>query len=99
MNDMGKYSALFEDEDDVFLGTPASKLMDIIFSANNDVVRFDLENFIRMRAAMELVLNKHIGDDFHDEVKRYEVENRDEVALKTKSLCIELTGEIVSKSE
>ena len=53
---MSKYSALFEDEDDVFLGSPVSKLMDIIFSANNDVVRFDLERFIRQRAAMELLL-------------------------------------------
>ena len=99
MSNLGKYSALFEDEDDIFLGTPASKLMDIIFTANNDVVRFDLENFIRQRAAMELVLNNHLGDDFHDEVKRFEVENRDDVDTKTKSLCIELTGEIVSKSE
>jgi len=94
-----KYSALFEDEDDVFLGTPVSKLMDIIFTANNDVVRFDLENFIRHRAALEMVLNEHLGDDFHEQVERYIVENRDEVETKTKSLCIELTGEIVSKSE
>lgn len=99
MSNMGKYSALFEDEDDVFLGTPVSKLMDIIFTANNDVVRFDLENFIRHRAAMEMVLNKHLGDDFNDEVKIFMLENREDVEIKTKSLCIELTGEIVSKSE
>jgi hypothetical protein len=96
---MSKYSALFEDEDDVFLGSPVSKLMDIVFTANNDVVRFDLENFIRERAAMEMVLNKHLGDDFNDEVKQFIVENRDEVETKMKSLCIELMGEIVSKSE
>ncbi len=94
-----KYSALFEDEDDVFLGSPVSKLMDIIFTANNDVVRFDLENFIRHRAALEMVLNKHLGDDFNDEVKRFMLENSDEVETKMKSLCIELMGEIVSKSE
>jgi len=94
-----KYSALFEDEDDIFLGSPVSKLMDIVFTANNDVVRFDLENFIRHRAALEMVLNEHLGDDFHEQVERYIVENRDEVETKTKSLCIELTGEIVSKSE
>jgi len=94
-----KYSALFEDENDPFLGSPVSKLMDIIFTANNDVVRFDLENFIRERAAMELVLNKHLGDDFIDEVEQYKVENREEVETKMKSLCIELMGEIVSKSE
>ncbi len=94
-----KYSALFEDEDDVFLGSPVSKLMDIIFTANNDVVRFDLENFIKQRAAMEILLEKHLGEDFHDNVQRYIVENRDEVEMKTKSLSIELTGDIVSKSE
>jgi hypothetical protein len=96
---MSKYSALFEDEDDVFLGTPQSKLMDIIFSANNDVVRFDLENFIAQRAAMELLLADKLGDDFYDEVDRLKHSRRDEVESKTKSLCIELTGEIVSKSE
>ncbi|QOY51092.1 DUF2018 family protein [Candidatus Sulfurimonas baltica] len=94
-----KYSALFEDEDDVFLGSPESKLMDIVFTANNDVVRFDLANFIKKRAAMELVLNEHFGDDFDDKVKMLMVTNRDEVESKMKSLCIELMGEIVSKSE
>lgn len=94
-----KYSALFEDEDDVFLGSPVSKLMDIVFTANNDVVRFDLENFITRRAAMELLLNEHFGDDFDDKVKMLMATQSDEVENKMKSLCIELMGEIVSKSE
>lgn len=96
---MSKYSALFEDEDDVFLGSPVSKLMDIIFNANNDVVRFDLENFIRRRAALEMLLEEKLGEDFGNEVDMFMVENRDEVETKTKSLSIELMGEIVSKSE
>ncbi len=94
-----KYSALFEDEDDLFLGSPTSKLMDIVFTANNDVVRFDLENFIRRRAAMEMLLNEQFGDEFDKKVDMLMVENRDEVETKMKSLCIELMGEIVSKSE
>jgi len=94
-----KYSALFEDEDDVFLGSPESKLMDIIFSANNDVVRFDLANFIQRRAAMELLLNEHFGDDFGEKVDMLMTTKRDEVDTKTKSLYMELMGEIVSKSE
>ena len=94
---MSKYSALFEDEDDVFLGTPQSKLMDIIFTANNDVVRFDLEKFIKRRAAMELLLNEAFGDDFGEKLDQ--MMYHDEVETKTKSLCIELMGEIVSKSE
>ena len=96
---MSKYSALFENEDDVFLGSPTSKLMDIIFNANNDVVRFDLENFMKKRAAMELVLEEHLGEDFFDKVNQFIILNQDEVNTKLKSLSIELMGEIVSKSE
>ena len=96
---MSKYSALFEDEDDVFLGSPVSKLMDIIFNANNDVVRFDLENFIKRRAALEMLLEEQLGEGFGDKVDLFMIENRDEVESKMKSLSIELMGEIVSKSE
>ena len=90
---------IFEDEDDVFMGSPESKLMDIIFNANNDVVRYDLTNFIRDRAVMEMVLDDQLGEDFQEKLKVYMVENRDSVETKMKSLCIELMGEIVSKSE
>ena len=96
---MSKYSALFEDEDDVFLGSPVSKLMDIIFNANNDVVRFDLENFMKRRAALELVLEAKIGENYDDEINQFMLENRELIDSKTKSLSIELMGEIVSKSE
>ena len=96
---MSKYSALFEDEDDVFLGSPVSKLMDIVFTANNDVVRFDLENFIRQRAAMEILLEESLGEDYFDKIKMMEIERADDIDTKTKSLAIELTGNIVSKSE
>ena len=96
---MSKYSALFEDENDPFLGSPVSKLMDIIFTANNDVVRFDLENFMRQRAAMEILLEESIGEDYFDKIKALQLQRADDVEIKTKSLAIELTGEIVSKSE
>jgi hypothetical protein len=96
---MSKYSALFEDEDDVFSGTPESKLMDVIFTANNDVVRFDLANFITRRAAMELLLAEKLGEDFGSEVDMLISARREEVESKTKSLYIELMGDIVSKSE
>ncbi|WP_415398217.1 DUF2018 family protein [Sulfurimonas sp. CS5] len=96
---MSKYSALFEDEDDVFLGSPTSKLMDIIFNANNDVVRYDLENFMKRRAAMELFLEEKFGEDYGKEIDIFMIESSESVEIKTKSLSIELMGEIVSKSE
>ncbi|MEJ2415154.1 MAG: DUF2018 family protein [Sulfurimonas sp.] len=38
-----KYEALFEDEDNIFGGSPKSKFMDVVFTANNDVVRYDFK--------------------------------------------------------
>ncbi len=90
---------IFEDEDDVFMGSAKSKLMDIIFNANNDVVRYDLEKFIQRRAAMELLLEKELGVDFDKVVDNLLITEMDGVESKTKSLCIELMGDIVSKSE
>lgn len=94
-----KYEALFEDEDNIFGGSPKSKFMDVVFTANNDVVRYDLEQFIEKVAAMELMLEKHVGDDIDAAVKQFQFENSMECSTKAKSLFVELTGSIVSKSE
>jgi len=90
---------LFEDEDDIFMGSPKSKLMDVLFNANNDIVRQELEKFIDRTASMELMLSKHIGEDVHVEVEKFSIENRDEVENKAKSFYIEIMGEILSQSE
>jgi len=55
---------LFDDEDDLLTGSPKSKLMDIVFNANNDVVRYELENFIDRAAAMEMMIREKCGDKF-----------------------------------
>ena len=93
------YSALFEDEDDIFGGSPRSKFMDVVFNANNDVVKMELENFIEKVATMELMLEEKIGDDLESEIARYKALHLDEVGTKTKSIYIELMGDILSKSE
>jgi len=36
---MSKYDALYEDEDDIFSGTPKSKFWDSINSANDEIVK------------------------------------------------------------
>jgi len=90
---------MFEDEDDVFMGSPKSKFMDVVFNANNDVVRHELENFIEKYAAMELMLEKHVGEDIDAEVKRFGFANQDDIDVKSKSLYIELMGTILSQSE
>jgi len=93
------YSALFEDEDDIFGGSPRTKFMDVVFNANNDVVKMELENFIEKVAVMELMLEEKYADELDKKIARYQAEHMDDVATKTKSLYIELMGEILSKSE
>ncbi len=90
---------MFEDEDDVFMGSPKSKFMDVVFNANNDVVRYELEKFIDKYAAMELMLEKHGSEDIDTEVKNFGYMNQQDVDMKAKSLYIELMGTILSQSE
>jgi hypothetical protein len=90
---------LFEDEDDIFMGSPKSKFMDVVFNANNDRVRVELENFINKFAAMELMLSQHVSDDIYNEIEKFKILNADNIENKTKSLYIEMMGEILSQSE
>jgi len=93
------YEALFEDEDDIFGGSPKSKFMDVVFNANNDVVRYELEQLVEKMAIMELLLEKHIDKDLHQTVLDYKFSNSIEAETKIKSLFVELMGNILSKSE
>ncbi len=96
---MANYAALFEDEDDIFGGSPKSKFMDVVFNANNDIVRQELENFIEKAAVMELMLEEHVGEDIHRAVESFRAQNQDDCDTKAKSLYVELMGEILSQSE
>ncbi|MCX6076903.1 MAG: DUF2018 family protein [Campylobacterales bacterium] len=90
---------MFEDEDDIFMGSPKSKFMDVVFNANNDIVRQELENFIDKVAAMELMLTQYVGDDIDKEVRRFTISNQSDVDTKAKSLYVELMGAVLSQSE
>ena len=93
------YAALFEDEEDIFGGSPRSKFMDVVFNANNDIVRQELEKFIEKVAAMELMLEEYVGEDIDAAVSRYANEHLDEVDTKAKSIYVELMGAVLSQSE
>lgn len=97
---------LFEDEDDIFMGSPKSKLMDVLFNANNDVVRYELEKFIDRAAAMEMMMREKCsekfsddGDEIEKEIRHFTMSRRDEVDSFAKNLYIELMGSILSQSE
>jgi len=96
---MSNYAALFEDEEDIFGGSPKSKFMDVIFNANNDIVRQELAKFIEKAAAMEAMLEEQHGDDLDRAISQYQFENQDKCDAITKSIYIEIMGEILSQSE
>ncbi|SFV66897.1 FIG00469421: hypothetical protein [hydrothermal vent metagenome] len=97
---MSNYAALFEDEEDIFGGSPKSKLMDVVFNANNDIVRTELAKFIEKTATMEMMLEDKLGiEDVDAAIKQYYFEHQDACDTKTKSLYIEIMGAILSQSE
>ena len=93
------YEALFEDEGDIFGGTPKSKFMDVLFNANNDIVRAELEKFFEKAAVMEAMLEEQHGENLDREIAKYQIEHQDEVDARLKSLYIEVMGDILSQSE
>ena len=94
-----KYEALFEDEDNIFGGSPKSKFHDIANQANNEIVEDEMEKIVAKYAYMEMLLSKDQDYDF-DVFKHFELfklENSMELEEKKKSLYIEFTGEIVCR--
>ena len=99
MEDYGKYAALFEDADDVFLGSPRSKFLDIVYTANRNLVEEQLDKMVAKMAAMEILLEEKMGDYWDREIDTNEYSRSPEVEQKIKSLYIEFTGEIVTRNE
>ena len=93
------YDALFEDEDDIFGGTPRSKFMDIIYNANQNLAMLELERLIQRQAALELMLDEVHGEELEQKIKAVEFERADEITHLSKSLYIESVGNILSANE
>lgn len=99
MEDYEKYAALFEDADDIFLGSPRSKFLDIVYTANRNLVEEQLDKMVAKMAAMEILLEEKMGDYWDREIDTNEYSRSAEVEEKIKSLYIEFTGEIVTRNE
>lgn len=95
---MRKYDALFEDEDDVFAGTPQSKFWDIIQVASNDLVKDQMDTLLEKFAVMETILIKEHGEEKLNQIlKEYTFKNSEEIEFNKKSTYLEFTGEIISR--
>ncbi len=90
---------LFEDEDDIFTGSPKSKYFDITRTVNKDIVEDEFDKLLEKVAVMEILLSKDKDENFdvNDLVRDYAFKNLDEVEKMKKGLYLELTGDIICR--
>lgn len=93
---MGKFDALFEDEDDIFAGTPQSRYWDISGQLSEDLVKDEFDSIVERLAVMESILAEtHDYDDLDRTVKSYAVSNMMKVEELKKSVYMELAGQLI----
>ncbi|MBU0721599.1 DUF2018 family protein [bacterium] len=93
---MAKYDALFEDEDDIFNGTPESKYWDIHDQTSVDLRRDEFDRIVGRLAAMEAMLSEtHDYEDLDKIVKRFCLSDPDRLHELKKSVYMELAGQLI----
>lgn len=95
---MSRFEALFEDEDDIFSGSPQSKYWDIAKQVSEDLYQYDFDEIITKIAVMEKMLMKqHDEDDLNRIVESYALMNQEEIENHKKSLYMEYAGRLIYK--
>lgn len=95
---MSRFDALFEDEDDIFSGSPQSKYWDIAKQVNEDIYRYDFDEILTKIAVMEkMLMQQHGEEDLDKIVSRYAIMNPDEIEEHKKSLYMEYAGRLIYK--
>jgi hypothetical protein len=95
---MANYEALFEDEENIFGGTPKSKYHDIASQANEEIVADEFDKIVQKFAIMEAMLRKQYdGEDLDRMIAQYGFDNSTDVESMKKGLYIEFTGNIVMR--
>ncbi|AFV97117.1 MULTISPECIES: DUF2018 family protein [unclassified Sulfuricurvum] len=95
---MASYDALFEDEDDIFGGTPESKYWDIVKQVSTDIARYEFDTMIAKMAAMEQMLMEKYDEESLDKViDRHICSNESAIENRKKSLYMEYAGRLIYK--
>jgi hypothetical protein len=95
---MANYEVLFENEEDIFGGTPASKYHDIASQANNKIVKDEFDKIVEKFAIMEAMLEElDDSGDLNKKIAQYGFEHSEKIENMKKSLYIEFTGNIVMR--
>ena len=90
---------LYEDEDDIFMGSPKSKFFDILFHANKDLVKNKLLEVIERYNAMEMLLEKTLGDEAHHAIASVLMDEADALLERNNDFFIATVGEILTQNE
>ncbi len=90
---------LYEDEDDIFMGSPKSKFFDILFNANKDLVKEKLLQIVERYNAMELLLEETLGQEVHHAVHSVLMERADAIHERNTDFFIATVGEILTQNE
>lgn len=93
---MSNYDALFEDEDDIFGGTPKSKYWDIASQSDQEVVKHEFDEMVAKMAIMELMLSEqHNYEELDKIVTRYGIEQAEKVEELKKSIYMDYAGRFI----
>ena len=93
---MGKFDALFEDEDDIFAGTPQSRYWDISGQLSEDLLKDEFDGVVQRLAVMEAMLSEtHDYEDLDRTIKTYALENFEKTEELKKSVYMELAGQLI----
>lgn len=90
---------LYEDEDDIFMGSPKSKFFDILFNANKDLVKRKLLHMIDRYNAMEFLLEKELDVNIDNTIATILMEESDAIMQRNNDFFIATVGEILTQNE
>jgi len=92
-------TTMFNDVDDFMNDNPRDKFFDIIFQANNDIVRLELEKIVQQFVAMESMLEKIHGEDLDSKIRNEIYDDPDKNLVNMGGFYMTKMGNILSQSE
>jgi len=90
---------MFNDVDDFLHSNPRDKFFDVVFNANNDISRLELEKVVQQFVAMESMLEKIHGENLDNEIRNEIIKNPDDNFQKMSGFYMTKMGDILSQSE
>jgi len=90
---------LFEDEDDIFTGSPKSKFMDVMFHGSTGLAENELEKIMEEMAMMEMMLEDAGIADYENRMKSMRFERAADLEKRVKNQYIVAMGNILTQHE